>query len=145
MSALVDDVRREVVDLHVFFTAWFNGTADRSELDARFISRLHPDLIFVPPEGKVMQAKHLRAGFEHAYGTNPDFKIQIRDVAVRFESGEQVLATYTEWQIGAKASAYSNNARFSSVLLNKGNPFQWLHIQETWLPEEVRTADPFDF
>lgn len=124
MSALVDDVRREVEELHVFFTAWFNGTAERSDLDARFISRIHPDLIFIPPEGTVLQAQHLRAGFEQAYGSNPDFRIQIRDVAVRFEASDQVLATYSEWQVGATMSAHPNNARFTSVLLRKADPFE---------------------
>ncbi|MEM8975133.1 MAG: hypothetical protein AAGD43_23990 [Pseudomonadota bacterium] len=145
MSALLDEVRREIVDLHVFFTDWFNGKADRSKLEERFISRLHPDLIFIPPEGTILRAAHLKAGFEHSYGANPNFRIQIRDVEIQHDLGDYILATYSEWQVGAKASKQANNARLSSVVMAKGAPMIWVHLQETWLPEDVRAAGSFDF
>lgn len=145
MSALIDTVRHEVEDLHVFFTNWFSGAADRAELEARLASRLHPDFIIVSPEGIVSTGRDLMAGFERAHGTNPDFRIQIRDVTVRFHEGGFVLATYQEWQTGAKNSALSKNARFSTALLKLGAQIQWLHLQETWLPESVSSGDPFDF
>lgn len=145
MSMLLDDIRREIVDLHGFFTDWFNGTADRSKLDECFISRLHPELIFIPPEGNVLRAAQLKAGFEQSYGANPGFRIQIRDVEIRHDLGDHILATYSEWQKGAKASEHANNARLTSVVMAKGDPMTWVQLQETWLPEEVRAAASFDF
>jgi len=145
MSILLEDVRREIVELHAFFVGWFNGTVAREELQPRFLSRFDPDVIFIAPEGCIMGADDLSAGFQKGFATNSGFKIQIRDVALRREFGDTVLATYTEWQIGATTSAQVNNARVTTVLMKKGPPFQWLHIQETWLPEELRAADPFDF
>ena len=92
-----------------------------------------------------MKGEHLAGGFQQGYGSSKDFRIQIRDVAVRHEMGNRVLATYTEWQVGAKLSEQVNNARISTVLIEMGKPIRWLHIQETWLPKAVREAGSFDF
>lgn len=145
MTTLSDDIRREVVDLHDFFTMWFNGTAKRDQLEHQLLSRLHPDFTFIPPEGAVLTREHLTDGFQQSHGSNKDFRIQIRDVTVRHQMGNHVLATYTEWQTGAAMSERSNNARFSTALIEVGPPITWLHLQETWLPEAVRAAGPFDF
>ncbi|MCY6383161.1 nuclear transport factor 2 family protein [Hoeflea prorocentri] len=145
MSSVLNAVAQEIVSLHDFFTQWSNGTADRDHLESRFISRLHPDFTIVSPDGAAHTRAHLKTGFEQTFGSNPGFRIEIRDVAVRFQSGDQVLATYSEWQVGAQRFAQSRNARFSTVLLKLADPIQWLHLQETWLPEEVRAADRFDF
>lgn len=138
-------VTREIVDLHDFFTAWFNGTANRDELEPKFLSRMHKDLMFIPPEGQMMTAGMLKAGFDRGYGSNPDFRIAIRDVDVRYERDNLVLATYTEWQRGAALSASANNARVTTVLMELGDRLRWLHLQETWLPDAVRDAESFDF
>ncbi|MEP3036007.1 MAG: hypothetical protein ABJO67_16885, partial [Pseudoruegeria sp.] len=140
----LEAVTKEIVDLHDFFTEWFNGTADRDQLEPRFLSRLHQDVQFIPPEGQVMTGAGLKDGFGRGYGSNPDFRIQIRDVDVRYECGHLVLATYTEWQTGAALSAEANNARVTTVLMEMTCPVTWLHIQETWLPEAVRAAGSFD-
>lgn len=145
MTKLLDDVRIEFVDLHDFFVAWFNGTADRTQLDAEFVARMNPNMTFIPPEGITLSLPELVSGFQQAYGTNTDFRIDIRDVAIRHVVGDHILVTYTEWQRGAVMSSPSRNARQSSGLLTKGKPFQWLHIQETWLPESVRAAGSFAF
>ncbi len=138
-------VTKEIVDLHDFFTEWFNGTADRDQLEPRFLSRLHEDVHFIPPEGQVMTGAVLKEGFARGFGSNPNFRIQIRDVDVRYEHENLVLATYTEWQTGATLSAHANNARITTVLMEMTTPVTWLHIQETWLPENVRAAGSFDF
>jgi len=145
MRTLLEDVRREVVDLHDFFTDWFNGTADRALLERRFLSRLDPAFILIPPEGTVLEAADIRSAFQHAFGMNKGFRIQIRDVTIQRDMEAHVLATYTEWQTGAQQSALADNARITTVLMEKGTPFTWLHIQETWLPEDVRAAGSFDF
>ncbi|MEP2101653.1 MAG: hypothetical protein ABJP02_09100 [Parasphingorhabdus sp.] len=141
----LETVTKEIVDLHDFFTEWFNGTAQRDQLEPRFLSHLHEDVQFIPPEGQVMTGSVLKEGFGRGYGSNPDFRIQIRDVDVRYERGNLVLATYTEWQTGAALSSEANNARVTTVLVEMTNPVTWLHIQETWLPDAVRNAGSFDF
>ena len=138
-------VTKEIIDLHKFFTEWFNGTADSEQLEPRFLSHLHKNIQFIPPEGEVMTGDVLKEGFRRGYGSNPNFRIQIRDIDIRYERGNLVLVTYTEWQIGAAMSSKANNARVTTVLMEMTNPVTWLHIQETWLPEAVRAAGSFDF
>lgn len=133
MTAILEDVHNEIVELHDFFTQWFNGTAKQSQLEERFLSRLHENLMFISPDGQTLTAADLRAGFQHAFGSNKDFNIEIRDVSIRYQIGDYILATYTEWQCGAKRSATAENARFTTALMQKGTPFKWLHLQETWL------------
>lgn len=142
---LLDEVRREIVDLHIFFANWFNGIADRDQWESRVQSRLSPNLLFMPPEGYMLSKDDIVNSFEQGYGSNNDFKIEIRDVVIRHDMENHVLATYTEWQTGAKMSAQQNNARFTTVLLEKGDPLKWLHLQETWLPKDVRAAGSFAF
>lgn len=138
-------VTQEIVGLHDFFTEWFNGTVKRDQLGPRFLCRLDENVVFIPPEGQIMTRDMLRGGFERGYGTNKTFRIQIRDVTIRHDIGDLVMATYTEWQTGAALSDEKNNARVSSVLMKMTEPVTWLHIQETWLPDTLRATDPFDF
>ncbi|AXT27088.1 hypothetical protein D1823_11175 [Ruegeria sp. AD91A] len=138
-------VTKEIVDLHDFFTEWFNGTVERDQLEPRFLSRLDENVVFIPPEGHIMTSDMLKGGFDRGYGSNKDFRIQIRDVTIRHEIGDLVMVTYTEWQIGAALSVEKKNARVSSVLMKMTDPVTWLHIQETWLPDALRAAGPFDF
>lgn len=145
MSTLLIDVRQEIVDLHDFFVAWFNGSADQGDLDAQLIARLDPDMTFIPPEGVTLAADQLIGGFRQSFGKNKNFRIQIRDVIIRHVLDAHVLATYTEWQIGSTMSGSAQNARQTSALLTTARPFRWLHVHETRLPEEIRAAGPFDF
>ncbi len=141
----LDTVTAEIVELHDFFAAWFNGSVDRDQLDPRFLSRLHPDFLFISPDGQMMNRAALRAGFDKGYGLNPDFHIAIRDVEVQYERENMVLATYTEWQRGTTGADMSDTARVTSVLMEVTAFVTWLHIHETWLPEAVRSAGSFDF
>lgn len=143
MSTL-ETVTKEIVDLHDFFTQWFNGTVDRDQLEPQFLSRLDENVVFIPPEGHILTGGMLKGGFDQGYGSNKGFRIQIRDVIIRQEIGDLVLATYTEWQIGATQSEHAN-ARVTSVLVKMTSPITWLHIQETWLPDSIRDAGSFDF
>jgi len=145
MTDLLTVVRREIVEIHDFFTDWFNGSVDRDQLEVRLLSRLHPDFLIISPAGDAQNVENIRAGFPRAYGTNTDFRIQVRDVEIRQKIGSLILATYTEWQTGARDSGDSNNARLTTVLLEEGQPIIWRHIHETSLPASATANTPFDF
>ncbi|MBG6172532.1 hypothetical protein IWQ55_000442 [Labrenzia sp. EL_208] len=135
---------REIVGLHDFFVQWFNGTVDRVQLVPKFLSHLDENVIFIPPEGHILTREMLKRAFDSGYGSHKSFRIQIRDVTIRQEVEDLVMATYTEWQVGATQSA-TRNARVASVLMKMTKPVTWLHIQESWLPDEARDAGSFDF
>lgn len=143
--APLERITKEIIDLHDFFTDWFNGSVDISQLESALINLLHPNFIMISPNGVKISKNALAEGFTQAYGINPSFKIQIRDVAIHHMTGTTVFATYTEWQRGAQTSEHSNNGRISSVVIDIGASTQWIHLHETWLPEVLRSAKSFDF
>lgn len=145
MTALLNAVRDEIVEIHDIFVGWFNGTIDPKALDAQILSRMNPSMTFIPPEGVALSIAELSVGFKQAFGSNKDFRIQIRDVAIRQVLDQHIVVTYTEWQRGAANSPQVQNARISTAVLTKSQPFKWLHLQETWLPEDIRAAGSFDF
>lgn len=140
-------VREEIEDLHRFFVGWFTGVLPREDevFEKEFLARLDADFVLIPPAGITLDRASLAGGLKADHGNNPDFRIAIRNVQVRREEGDLVLATYEEWQRDATASTPENNGRVSSVLFRRNDDLRWLHVHETWLPEELMAAGPYDF
>lgn len=145
MTDLKASVKKEIDELHVFFVEWFNGSADRNCYEERFVSRFDKGVHFIGPNGMILDYDQLMGMMRDAHGSNPDFRIAIRDVNIWHVSDAQIVATYTEWQRNAVNSDDADNGRLTSAILSKSQPFQWLHIHETWLPEEIAKAGPYDF
>jgi hypothetical protein len=138
-------VRTEIEALHEFFVGWFSGQLPEDAFEDRFLRRFDRDFLLVPPAGTLLKLAGLADGVKAAYATNPPFRIAIRNVRVQRVFGNQVLATYEEWQRFALASKPPENGRIASVLFERGEPLRWLHIHETWLPQTVAEAGPYDF
>lgn len=145
MTKLENDVRTEIEELHRFFVRWFNGTIEKEALEANFGARLHPDMHITFPDGNTLDRSTLLAGFAQAHASNQAFRIDIRDVKIVHEGVDTLLVSYEEWQSGAKSSEKPNTARISTALLSKQLPFVWFNIHETWLPDAIASADPYDF
>lgn len=141
-------VRDEIEALHEFFVGWFSGVLSKDVFESRFLDRFDSEFLLVPPAGRLLGLDDLAAGVRENYATNSDFRIAIRNVKVRREFDGKVLATYEEWQRNALASTPPDNGRIASVLFSDNGaaaPIRWLHIHETWLPEAIMTAGPYDF
>lgn len=137
--------REEVEELHEFFVGWFSGRLPESAFETGFQRRFSPDLIFIPPAGRLLGLADLSSSIRAGYASNPGFRVQIRDVRVRREFDGYLLATYEEWQRNGLASTPPDNGRVATVLFGTGECLRWLHIHETWLPQEVMAAGPYDF
>ena len=144
-STLEAIVREEVEALHRFFVGWFSGSVPMDSFDREFLSRFDSQFLLVPPAGELLSLGNLESGVRKAYGSNPDFRIEIRNVKLRRVLSNEVLATYEEWQRNALASKPRDNARIATVLFQKKEPLRWLHIHETWMPERIASAGPYDF
>lgn len=142
---LLDRVRAEVEALHEFFVGWFSGQLPAGEFERSFLRRFDDGFILIPPAGVTLTLAELADSLRQSYGSNPQFRIAIRNVQIRQQFGEHVLATYEEWQRNAVASEPPDNARVATVLFRAGKPMRWLHVHETWLPESVSSAGPYDF
>lgn len=144
-------VRQEVESLHEFFVDWFTGACDRTEaiFDERFRRRFAPSCHLIPPNGRLIDFEKLSSAIHGDHGVNAAFRIAIRGVQVLRETDGLVLATYEEWQRNAVNSRPQDNGRIATALFATGcdtaTGLQWLHIHETWLPQDVMAAGPYDF
>jgi len=147
MSDLHEVVKAEIEALHGFFVGWFGGSlpSDAGTFDANFAARFDEEFILIPPAGITQRCEDFFPQVRSAHASNPSFRIAIRNVQVRREERGLVLATYEEWQRNALASTPPDNGRVASVLFRRAEGLRWLHVHETWLPEEVMRAGPYDF
>ena len=147
MDVIEHAVTREIEALHRFLVAWFSGAAEDNQtlFKREFVQRFDVDFLLVPPNGIVLDLESLLRSIRSAYGSNPDFRIAIRNVKVRRTWDRVALATYEEWQRNAMASTPADNGRVASVLIRFNEPMRWLQVHETWLPADVIAAGRYDF
>ena len=138
-------VRREVEALHEFFVGWFAGELPEEALNSAFVDRLGADFVLIPPGGIVVGRQDIANAIRDSRGSNADFRIAIRDVQIRQILDDYLVVTYEEWQRNALQSSPPDNGRLATALFRRGPPLEWLHVHETWLPEAVMAAGPYDF
>ena len=143
--SIEDRTRQEIEELHEFFVGWFTGELDEDAFQSSFLPRFSSSVVFIPPAGMLLGLEGLCSAIRSGYASNPDFRIQIRNVTVRNEFDGYVLATYEEWQRNALASTPPDNGRIATVLFAVGERLKWHHIHETWLPDDIIEAGPYDF
>ena len=138
-------VRDEVEALHVFFVGWFSGMLPVDAFETDFLGRFDEEFLLIPPAGALLSRAEFQSAVRRSHGTNPDFRIAIRNVKVHRVLGDHVLATYEEWQRNALASTPPDNARIVTVIFRKARSLQWVHVHETRLPESIASAGPYNF
>lgn len=147
MSNDLERVRKQIVDMHQFITDWVSGKEpDPASFDSKLLKYFSPQFMVVMPAGRGFGYEPFTGYMRTVHGSNPKFRIQIRNVQIRHRVGDVVVAMYEEWEKDAKDSTPSNNGRQSSMVLrDRGSDFEVLHLQETWLPADVMAAGPYDF
>lgn len=140
-------VQNEIEALHEFFVRWFSCVAPNSDdyFAAEFSRRFDEAFVLIPPAGTMLDLNALTRSIRGAYASNSDFRIAIRHVKVLRQWEDHVLATYEEWQRNALASSPPDNGRVATVLFRVSKTLTWLHVHETWLPQNVMEAGPYDF
>lgn len=124
----------EIIRLHDVISGWFRGDLPAARFDPDFADALHPGFENIQPSGAVLSRADLVDPIRAAHGTNPDFRITIEHPRVIATWPGLILATYVEYQTGARNSAPMNRRR-STVLFETGPRLIWRHLQETGLPE----------
>lgn len=127
---------RETEDLHQFFEGWLSGRLSNTDGAFRRVGRaLAPEFCLIHPSGAWRSRESILTGLRQGHGSRPDLSIEIRDVRLREEGEELLMATYEEWQWGRE----TEDGRLSTVLFGKetGGPsgLRWRHVHETWLQE----------
>jgi hypothetical protein len=141
----MENVKQEIEALHEFFVGWFSGKLPKSDFNTGFASRFADGFLLIPPAGIVLDLDSLKAGIHEGYGSNPDFRIAIRNVNIRRQTDDYILATYEEWQRNAIESSPPDNARVATVLFTNTEVLKWLHVHETDMPEDQVRSGNFDF
>ena len=140
-------VRTEIEALHLFFVDWFSGQCSNNDeyFAQEFKQRFDPRFLLIPPAGTTLDLDALSQAVYTRYASNPDFRIAIRKVRVLREWDEYVLATYQEWQKNALASTPANNGRIATVIFHLDDRLTWVHVHETWLPQDLMDTEAYDF
>ena len=143
---------REIIELHEFLEDWFTGRCanDDTVWSGGLLQRFTDDFRILMPGGVRLTGSGLWDPLRAEHGRNPDFKINIRkieqDAALR--DGVTVW-TYEEWQLNALNASPPDNGRAASVVFvaDESTPtgLKWAHVHETWLPQAVIGAEPFDW
>ena len=129
-----DPAIAEIIRLHDVISGWFRGEITTDRFDPEFADALHPAFENIQPSGAVLGRAELLEPIRAAHGANPDFRITIEHPRVIARLSGLILATYVEYQTGARNSAPRNRRR-STVLFETGDRLLWRHLQETGLPE----------
>lgn len=132
-----DHVQQEIEELHQFFQDWYNGVLPQSnEAFARFADAMALGFTIIFPSGNVMRREPLVEALYKSYDGRDGFRIWIKNVQIHQKVGDVIVASYQEWQRDQEQTT----ARLSSVILerdsNAPNGLRWLHVHETWLPNE---------
>ncbi|MGD1925282.1 MAG: DUF4440 domain-containing protein [Paracoccaceae bacterium] len=123
----------EIDRLHVFIAGWFRGDVKPEEFGKGFADVLHPEFVNIQPSGQIRAKDDLLDSIKSAHGANPDFTIAIETPQVVACYPGAVVATYVEYQTGARNSA-TENRRYSTALFEvDGDQVIWRHLQETGL------------
>ena len=126
------ECRKNIEQLHVFIESWLQGSVEKSRLEFQnFEAALDKDFVIVHPGGELQTRPDIIRDFWQAHGVqSTSFTIAIRNISVRFVSGDICVMNYEEWQTGGEETA-----RISTVIFRKStvdNKISWLHLHETW-------------
>ncbi|HWT96116.1 MAG TPA: hypothetical protein VN229_00820 [Terriglobales bacterium] len=141
---LLDQARREVIELHDFFMAWFRPvTVETAALELRRCDEaLAPDFRQIAPDGQVHARDPLLQRLAAARGCRPDgFVIEVEDIRPVWQNDAAILLDYVERQYchePSKAGAASGETRrrstaFFTLSTTAPQGVAWRHLQETWL------------
>lgn len=133
--------RAEVERLHRFITDWVSGRCDnRDEIfDDGFGRRLAPEFSIVLAQGVTLSGGQLIGVMRHAWGVNPDYELEVREISARALGDETALVTYQGWQRNAIHTERPEGCRVASGLLRpdteRDGGLLWIHIHHSWLED----------
>ena len=136
-----DNINKEIIELHEFFVDWFAARIEYSDKNfARFENVMAKEFEIISPTGIKTVRNDLVNKLKNAHGfrANADkpFLIRIKNINIRQIESNHYLSTYEEWQ---KIDGSSKGRLSTAIFKRKSdtpNGVEWLHVHETWLPED---------
>lgn len=150
MTLQITQIEAAIHDIHDFFTDWVGGRCpnDFETFKRNALDIISDNLVAIFPAGRMFGKNDFESYMKGIYGSNPDFRINIRDIRLSHQSGDLAVVNYQEWQRNAKDSEDPNNGRVTTMVVRDrgaGVAPEILQVHETWLPEEVVASGDFDF
>lgn len=125
----------EVIDLHRFFNAWFNGAIPKTGSEFDRVRQVWPErLTMIAPDNSILAAAQLLDATYAQHGAFPGLSIRIENLRISAPEGSAVaVALYEEWHV----DEHETEVRLcSATLVESGsapNGVRWLHIHEAGL------------
>lgn len=123
---LEEIVTKEIVDLHRFFSDWYNGNCPNDDefFSKKMTSRFDPEFKIVLTDGASLDLNGISQKIRQSYGSKDHFEIDIRNVRLLEENDDGfVTASYEEWQ--------NEEGRHSTVKFsNKDKALRWTFVHE---------------
>mgnify|MGYP006187582329 CR=1 FL=1 len=90
MSLQTKEIEAAILDIHEFFTDWVGGRCpgDDATFQKNALERISDNLVVIMPGGRSFGKKDFAAYMKGIYGSNPAFRIKIRDIRIRHQSAE---------------------------------------------------------
>jgi hypothetical protein len=150
MTLQTKQIETAVHDIHDFFTDWVGGRCpgDAQTFSRNALDRISDDLVAIFPAGLRFGKKDFEGYMHSIYGSNPDFRIKIKDIRVSHVSDRMAVVNYEEWQRDAKDSDQPNNGRLTTMVIGEKSAnggLEILQVHETWLPDDVVASGDFNF
>lgn len=140
--------KREIEDLHAFFTEWYNGTiVNTDDIYQRFSRVMDENFHMITPNADVLDREKVLRFVREGWGQfnkQDEFAIEIRNFRVmRRISQNTILVLYEEWQTEPgrldTEGRITLRGRLSAAGLRADermvNGWAWLFVHEVWLPE----------
>jgi hypothetical protein len=127
--------RNEILELHRFFVEWMTGSGGDF---SRFAAVMAEDFEIVFPDGNRMNQGELLAWMRELEGalTDQEFEIRIENLQERIPAPGMFIVTYEEWQTRDGETRGRTSTAVFREKAGVPNRVEWLHVQETWLPQE---------
>lgn len=133
---------KEVLDFHSALELWLGGHSSQDDQSYRRIADvLTQEFTYVPPEGEFVLRSQSVMALKQAYGAEGEaFKIKIENMRTVISSTDLCMVVYEEWQkLPDKTTARQSTAVFQRKA-GAPNDVEWVHVHETWLPQEKVVA-----
>jgi hypothetical protein len=150
MTLATEQIEATIRDISEFFTDWVGGRCpgDEETFKRNALDRISDDLVVIMPGGRSFKKNDFAGYMKGIYGSNPAFRIKIRDIRVSHMAGELAVVNYHEWQRDAKDSDNPNNGRVTTMVVrdrDQDRGPEILQVHETWLPADVIEKEDFAF
>ena len=132
----MENIEKEISELHQFFESWYRGNIENSERSfSRLADVLAAEFALITPDGHVVERKQLLNLMRAEYATKPEIKIWVENCQLRFSDQNLFVVIYEEHGIDKGRKQESLITAVFRKNQKQVNALEWVHIHEVHLPK----------